>query len=936
MSGDSTKRRQRVETGHVRQSFSHGRTKQVVVERKRPRAADASAAPEKARTKPDAKASDKADAKPAVKSATRSATGAAAAAKKSVAATSGGGRTARMASKPAAQSPARRQAVRQEGGGAGATRSASKDAKSGKTSAARSASRASPRERRAAGGLILRTLTEEEKQARSRALSQARERERQEREEAQRRAQQAAEEVQRRKREAEEAQRKLEDERVRREAEEISRRVAEAQAQRRLEVTPEVEAPPQPQQETGRHGPARSHGKRQRGGAAPARSPQRRRPGEQRGRAGGGKPGGKLTLSNALADNERQRSLSALRRQQERGRARGTTTPEQPPAPARKISREVVIPERITIQELANRMAERAVDVIKILMQQGGMAKITDAIDSDTAQLIAEEMGHTVKRVAESDVEDIIGSLREQKAEQHPRAPIITVMGHVDHGKTSLLDMLRKSNVAARESGGITQHIGAYRVSLAANDSITFLDTPGHAAFAAMRARGARLTDIVVLVVAADDGVMPQTEEAIRHAREARVPLIVAINKIDKPGADIDRVRQDLLRHEVITEEMGGDVLSVPLSAKTGSGLDKLLEAIGLQAELMELQAAVDCPAAGVVLEARMEHGRGHTATLLVQRGRLQIGDIFVAGAQWGRVRALKDDRGAAVKGAGPSTPVEVMGLGGTPSAGDGFTVLPSEVQAREIVAYRQRMQTERRVGGIIHGGNRLEDLMNGAAADAKSPLQEARGEEFPLLVKADVQGSAEAVSQMLGELQVDEARARVVYSGVGDISESDVTLAATSKAMIVGFNVRLGGGVHGSARTVAERMGVEIRRYSVIYNLMDDVRAALAGTLAPQMEETRLGEGRVLEIFDISKLGKVAGCRIEDGQIRRAARVRLLRTGESVYEGALASLRRFKDEVREVNAGQECGMAFENFQDFRQGDVVECFEVKEVARESV
>ena len=849
----SAKRRQRVETGHVRQSFSHGRTKQVVVERKRPRSESSDA-------------TDKREEKAAAK-------------KSTVTGFSKTTRTTEAKSSPAA--------------------------KSGKAPASR--------EGRASGGLILRTLTEEEKQARNRALSQARERERQERQEAQKRAQQAAEAEQQRQHEAEEARRKLEDERVQREAEETSRRLAEAQAQRRLEIAPDPEAAPSPEEAT-RHGGGRPSGKRQRSESPPARTTSRRRLEEQRGRSSG-----KLTLSNALADGERQRSLAAIRRQQERGRSRNAS-----PAPSRKISREVVIPERITIQELANRMAERAVDVIKILMQQGTMAKITDVIDSDMAQLVAEEMGHTVKRVAESDVEDIIGSLREQDAEQLLRAPVVTVMGHVDHGKTSLLDMLRKSDVAATESGGITQHIGAYRVPTLGGDSITFLDTPGHAAFAAMRSRGARLTDIVVLVVAADDGVMPQTEEAIRHAREAKVPLIVAINKIDKPGADVERVRQDLLRHEIVTEEMGGDVLSVAMSAKTGEGLDKLLEAIALQAELMELKAAVACPASGVVLEARMEHGRGHTATLLVQRGRLHVGDIFVAGAQWGRVRALMDDKSKTVNEVGPSAPVEVMGLSGTPAAGDGFAVLPSEAQAREIVAYRQRKQNERRIGGVIHGGNTLEDLMKNNA--------EMRIEELTLLVKADVQGSAEAVSQLLEVLQADEVKARVVYSGVGDISESDVTLAATSKAMILGFNVRTGA----QARAAAERMGVEIRRYSVIYNLIDDVRAALAGMLTPQMEETQLGEGKVLEIFDISKIGKIAGCRIEEGQIRRSARVRLLRNGESIYEGALSSLRRFKDEVREVNAGQECGMAFENFQDFQQGDVLKCFEVKEIARELI
>ena len=879
----AAKRRQRVETGHVRQSFSHGRTKQVVVERKRPRVGAAG----------DSEEEGKREARQA-------------------------GRDKAAAGKPGERGA--RGGVGSRSGGKAGGRGSGRTLQGGRVSGerARGARSSAEQPQRAAGGLILRTLTEEEKQARSRALTQARERERQERQEAQERAQREAEEEQRKLREAEEAREKLEEERVRREAEETSRRQAEAQAQRLLEATPQAEAPTIGEERERREG-GRSPGRRQRGDSASpspsARTPARRRMGESRGRSGG-----KLTLANALAEEERQRSLAALRRQQERGRARNAA----PPPPARKISREVVIPERITIQDLANRMAERAVDVIKILMHQGSMAKITDVIDSDTAQLIAEEMGHVAKRVAESDVEDIIGSLREQDAEQHPRAPVVTVMGHVDHGKTSLLDMLRKSEVAAKESGGITQHIGAYRVPVAAGGFVTFLDTPGHAAFAAMRARGARLTDIVVLVVAADDGVMPQTEEAIRHAREAQAPLIVAINKMDKPGADAARTRQDLLRHEVVTEELGGDVLSVPMSAKTGEGLDKLLEAISLQAELMELKAAEDCSAAGVVLEARMEHGRGHTATLLIQRGRLRIGDVFVAGAQWGRIRAMKDDKGRGVKTAGPSVPVEVMGLNGTPAAGDGFTVLPGESQAREIVDYRQRKLNERRTGGVIYGGNAFEDLMGGGVKN--------RVEEFTLLVKADVQGSAEAISQLLAELQAEEVKARVVYSGVGDVNESDVSLAATSGAMIVGFNVRAGV----QARAAAERMGVEIRRHSVIYTLADEVRAAMSGMLEPLREETRLGEGRVLEIFDISKIGKIAGCRIEEGQVRRSARVRLLRDGEPIHEGALSSLRRFKDEAREVLAGQECGMAFEEFQDFLPGDVVECFEVREVAREPI
>jgi translation initiation factor IF-2 len=551
-------------------------------------------------------------------------------------------------------------------------------------------------------------------------------------------------------------------------------------------------------------------------------------------------------------------------------------------------------------------------------MKQGEMHTINDIIDADTAQLIAEEMGHSVKRVSESDVEE--GLLGEQDADEHlvPRAPVVTIMGHVDHGKTSLLDALRKTNVVAGEAGGITQHIGAYQVETPGG-LVTFIDTPGHEAFTSMRARGAKVTDIVVLVVAADDGVMPQTVEAINHARAAKVPTIVAINKIDKQQATPTRVRTDLLAHEIVVESMGGDTLEVEVSATKSINLDKLLEAILLQSEVQGLKANPDRAASGIVIEAQLDKGRGPVATVLVQNGTLRLGDIFVAGSAWGRVRALIDDKGAQVATAGPSVPVEVLGLNSAPEAGDGFVVVESESRAREITEYRDRKRRETR--GTTAGRSSLEQMM--------SQLKEGGRKEVPVLVKADVQGSAEAIVQAVEKLSTEEVSARVVHYGVGAISESDISLAQASGAVVLGFNVR----ANQQARDTAERAGIEVRYYNIIYDLVDDVKSVMSGLLAPTLRETFLGNAQILEIFNISKVGKVAGCRVTEGTVQRGAKVRLIRDNVVVHEGTLSTLKRFKDEVREVLAGQECGMAFESYQDMRVGDVIECFRVETVKR---
>ena len=566
-------------------------------------------------------------------------------------------------------------------------------------------------------------------------------------------------------------------------------------------------------------------------------------------------------------------------------------------------------------------MAERSVDVVRILMQQGHMAKITDTIDADTAQLIAEELGHTVRRVAEADVEEGMFDASDPPESLQPRAPVVTIMGHVDHGKTSLLDAIRSTEVAAGEAGGITQHIGAYQVTSPSGGRITFIDTPGHAAFTAMRARGAKVTDIVVLVVAADDGVMPQTVEAIHHAKAAKVPIIVAINKIDRPDAKPERVRTELLQHEIQVESLGGDVLELEVSAKKKINLDKLLDTIALQAEVLELKANPNRPAEGTVIEARLDRGRGPVATVLVQRGTLKPGDIVVAGSEWGRVRALASDTGHSVVAAGPSMPVEVLGFNGTPEAGDRLAVVDTEARAREITDYRDRQKREKMAARQTGMRGSLEQMMN--------QLKTAGRKEFPLVVKADVQGSIEAIVGALEKLSTDEVAARVIFAGVGGITESDVTLAEASNAAVIGFNVR----AHKEAREAAEQAGVEIRYYDIIYNLVDDVKKAMSGLLAPTLRETMLGNAVILEIFKVSKVGNVAGCRVTDGTVERGANVRLIRDSVVVHQGKLSQLKRFKDDAREVVAGQECGMAFENYQDMKVGDIIECYRVETIQR---
>ncbi len=841
-----------VETGHVKQSFSHGRTKQVVVEKKKKR----------------------------------------------------------VIVPPGSRGKAGVTAKSQEVG----------------TAAKK------PTEAPLPGG-----LSPEERDARARALALAREREKQEAE-ARRRAEEEA-----RRRAEEEAKRKAEEE-ARRRAEEEARakeREEEAARQEKAAATETHEAPAaktkssveetetaktteasQAAEVTPPPAPQSSAAQKPRKETVKPQPPKKaeRQPEKTEGRP---KPRrvaerrikGKLTIHNFDADG-RERSLAQLRRQQQRQKRQM----EGPREPQKKVTREVILPEFITIQELANRMAERAVDIIKFLMKQGQMHKINDIIDADTAEIIVDEFGHKAKRVSEADVEE--GLIGEEDPEEllKPRPPVVTVMGHVDHGKTSLLDAIRHTNTVSGEAGGITQHIGAYQVELDSGERITFIDTPGHAAFTQMRARGAKVTDIVVLVVAADDGVMPQTIEAINHAKAADVPIIVAINKIDKPDADPDRVRTELLQHEVIVESLSGDVLDVEVSALTGEGLDKLLEAIILQAEILELKANPDRKAEGVVIEAKLERGRGTVATVLVQRGTLKMGNIMVAGIAWGKVRALLDDRGKHVTSAGPSQPVEVLGLNAAPDAGDTFAVVESEARAREITEYRERKRRQALAAGAGPRAS-LEQMM--------SQLAESGRKEFPLIIKADVQGSVEAIVGAVEKLGNDEVRARVVHAAVGGINESDVTLAEAAKAVILAFNVR----ANKQARDLAEREGIEIRYYSVIYDLVDDVKAAMSGLLSPELRETHLGNAEILEVFNISKVGKVAGCRVTEGKVERGAKVRLIRDNVVIHEGELATLKRYKDEVKEVQAGQECGMAFANYQDIRQGDIIECFRVEEVQR---
>ncbi len=736
---------------------------------------------------------------------------------------------------------------------------------------------------------MLPQLSEDEKDARTRALADARQREAVERERAKQSAvlQVVTEEQRAKEREEADERKRKEDERH--EAEAKARKVGEETARKHL-LKEEAEEP------------ARTPDARHK------KSPVAPRRGEER------RVRGRLTIINALDEEQRQRSLASLKRRQERQKKQITG-----PLAQQKIQREVVMPEVITIQELANRMAERGVDVIKFLMKDGEMHKITDVIDADTAQLVAEEFGHTVRRVSEADVEEGFIGAEDHAEDLQPRAPIVTIMGHVDHGKTSLLDAIRTTNVVSQEAGGITQHIGAYQVVTPSGQRITFIDTPGHEAFTAMRARGAKVTDIVVLVVAADDGVKPQTVEAINHAKAAGVPIIVAINKIDKQGADPQRVRTELLSHEIVVESLGGDTLEIEVSALKKTGLDKLLEAIALQAEVLELTANPERAAEGVIVEAKLERGRGPVGTALIQRGTLHVGDLVVAGSAYGRVRALINELGEQVTSAGPSVPVEVLGFDSAPEAGDQFAVVENEARAREITDYRMRERRKRLAVAGARGS--LEQMMTN--------LKAAGIKEFTLLVKGDVQGSVEAIVAALDKMGTDEVRARIVHAGVGGITESDVGLAATSGAVVLGFNVR----ANAQAREAAERDGVEIRYYAVIYDLVDEVKQAMSGMLAPTRHETFLGNAEILEVFTISKVGKVAGCRVTEGKVERGAQVRLIRDNVVVHEGKLSTLKRFKDEVREVTAGQECGMAFEGYQDMRPGDVIECFEVEHVQR---
>ncbi len=625
--------------------------------------------------------------------------------------------------------------------------------------------------------------------------------------------------------------------------------------------------------------------------------------------------GRRLTVTQALSDDEeRTRSLASVRRQRARNKQARTA---EPPV---KVVREVVIPETITVADLANRMAERGVDVIKILMGMGVMANASQVIDADTAEIVVTEMGHKPQRVSEADVEIGLGGAEDRDEEMQPRTPVVTVMGHVDHGKTSLLDALRESDVAGGEAGGITQHIGAYQILSNAGNRITFIDTPGHAAFTAMRQRGASVTDIVILVVAADDGVMPQTIEAINHAKAAEVPIIVAINKIDLPDSNPDRVKQELLQHEVISEDFGGDVQMVPVSALQKTNLDGLEEAVMLQAELLELTANPDRNAEGIVVEAELDKGRGPVATVLVQKGSLNKGDIFVAGAEYGRVRSLIDSYGAVIEAAGPSIPVEVLGLNGTPKAGDMFTVVETEAQAREVSEYRQRVDQQKRAVAIA-GTTSLEAMFE--------KIKEGEVEELPIVVKADVQGSMEAILGAADNLRNDEVAVRVLHSGVGGITESDVTLAAASEGVVIGFNVR----ANVQARELARREGTDIRYYSIIYELVDDLRAVLSGMLAPHISETIVGNAEILEVFSVSKVGRIAGCRVTEGMAKRDAFIRVLRDDVVIHEGQMASLKRFKDDAREVREGNECGIGIDNYQDLRAGDVFEIFEKEEIER---
>jgi len=730
-----------------------------------------------------------------------------------------------------------------------------------------------------------------------------------------------------------EQERRAQEQREAREEEERRRAEAEAEAQRRAE-----EQARQAEEEAHRQATAKQPRKpaepQAAPAAAPADSPARKAPKEaaprtddkEKQRQAPARPRGeprrrqgKLTISQALegdAEEQRGRSLAALRRAREREKQQN----REMLARSEKVIREVVVPEMITVGDLANRMAERGGDVVKTLMKLGVMATVNQTIDADTAELVVTEFGHKLKRVSEADVEDALIQHEEDPEEAlKPRPPVVTVMGHVDHGKTSLLDALRATDVVSGEAGGITQHIGAYQVELSSGDQITFLDTPGHEAFTAMRQRGANVTDIVVLVIAADDGIQPQTVEAINHAKAAEVPIIVAINKCDKPDADPNKSRTQLLEHELVPEEMGGDIITVEVSALQRTNLDKLEEMILLQAELLELKANPDRAAEGAIVEAKLEKGRGSVATVLIQHGTLKVGDTFVAGSEWGRVRALIDDKGRNIKTAGPSAPVEVLGLQGTPSAGDDFAVLEDEAKVREIAEYRQRKHRE--ASTAVAGRGTLEQMFN--------QIKAGEIKELPVVIKTDVQGSLEAIMASLDKLATDEVKVRVLHGAVGGITESDVILANSSNGVVIGFNVR----ANPQARELARSNNLDIRYYSVIYDVIDDAKQIMGGMLAPEQRENFLGYAEIREVFTITKVGKIGGCMVTEGMVKRGAKVRLLRDNVVIHEGALKQLKRFKDDVREVQHGYECGMAFENYDDIKEGDFIECFEVEEVAR---
>jgi translation initiation factor IF-2 len=786
-------------------------------------------------------------------------------------------------------------------------------------------------------GIVLKTLTEEEKEARARALVGADRdaviaREKAAVEGARRAAEEKARKIadeEHKKRLAEEESRKKAEDEIKRKADVlVQKRLDQAatsapttpaarQAQEIESGTPSPGGPTIVRRPPGSPAPSTASALRRPPMRAPLAPPKRppQAPGARR--EAPKRRSDKIDVGRAVAgDNDfRSRSVAQQRRRLERERRReGGDEPQQ------KVFREVTIPETITVQELAQRMSERGGDVVKTLMRMGVMATINQPIDADTAELVVTEMGHKFKRVAEGDVETGLVEAADAAETMMPRPPVVTIMGHVDHGKTSLLDALRATDVAAHEAGGITQHIGAYQVTLTSGQKITFLDTPGHEAFTAMRSRGAKVTDIVVLVVAGDDGVMPQTKEAIAHAKAAGVPIIVAINKMDKPGADASRVQNELLREEIQVEQLGGEVQSIEVSATKKTNLDKLEEAILLQAEVLELKANPERMADGVVIEAQLDPGRGSVATVLVQRGTLKVGDVLVAGAVWGRVRRLIDDHGVAIQSAAPAVPVEILGLDGTPQAGDEFHVVESEARAREIADFRVRRDRQTQLAKVAGGRGTLEEMMKG--------IREGTAKELPVLIKADVQGSAEALAGAILRLSTEKVETKVVYSGVGGISEADITLAKASGALLIGFNVR----ANPQAREIAKRDKIDIRYYSIIYKVTEDMQALMVGLLDPTFKETLVGNAQIREIFKVTKSGNVAGCMVTDGKVTRGNKVRLLRDNVVIHEGTLKTLRRFKDEVKEVQHGFECGMAFENYDDMKVGDVIECFDVESVA----